>query len=214
MRQGEFLMDMQRGRKPQLTFAIYEGNAPVRRAEVNGDIVKIGNDPKSHLRLAGDVARMHALVEVAATGEMTLIDLGSEPGTLVNGMRVNKCKLSIGDAVKIGSTKFVLETFAYNESASPFAEALPQGVVSPFSPFANAPAIESVSAASDGYAMIKNGPSPSDEEVESHVSAVEVKIAWDTNVLHVAHLSPARSFIRSAQRVCRWSSFAMERHAS
>jgi hypothetical protein len=45
------------------------------------------------------------------------------------------------------------------------------------------------------YSMVKSGPDVSPDEVEvAHVSAIEVMILWDSNVLHVSHLTPPRSF--------------------
>lgn len=96
--------------KAVLTFAIYQGDALLRRETVTQDIVKVGKDPRSHLRVDDEAAsRMHAVVEVAGPDDVTLIDLGNEPGTLVNGARVNKCKLHVGDQVQIGGTRLVLE---------------------------------------------------------------------------------------------------------
>lgn len=45
------------------------------------------------------------------------------------------------------------------------------------------------------YEMLKSGPSPTSDEVETMAAAVEVMISWGGNVLHVSHLSPPRSFI-------------------
>ncbi len=96
--------------KAVLTFGVYQGEELVRRETVTQDIVKVGKDPKSHLRVDDEAAsRMHAVVEVASPEDITLIDLGNEPGTLVNGARVNKCKLHVGDQVQIGGTRLVLE---------------------------------------------------------------------------------------------------------
>jgi len=45
------------------------------------------------------------------------------------------------------------------------------------------------------YSMVKNGPDVSAGEVENpHVAALEVTVLWDSNVLHVSHLTPLRSF--------------------
>jgi hypothetical protein len=45
------------------------------------------------------------------------------------------------------------------------------------------------------YSMLKSGPDVNPDEVEiAHVSTVEVMIMWDSNVLHVSHLTPPRSF--------------------
>ena len=43
--------------------------------------------------------------------------------------------------------------------------------------------------------MVKSGPDVNPDEVEvAHLSAIEVMIMWDSNVLHVSHLTPPRSF--------------------
>src|SRR6187455_3150204 len=96
--------------KAVLTFALYQGDAFERRETVTQDIVKVGKDPKSHLRVDDELAsRMHAVIEVASPEDITLIDLGNEPGTMVNGARVNKVKIHVNDQVQIGGTKLVLE---------------------------------------------------------------------------------------------------------
>src|ERR1043165_6606095 len=97
--------------KAVLTFAIYQGDAFQRHETVTQDIVKVGKDPKSHLRVDDEYAtRMHAVIEVAGPDDITLIDLGNEPGTMVNGARVNKCKLHVGDQIQIGSPRIILES--------------------------------------------------------------------------------------------------------
>jgi pSer/pThr/pTyr-binding forkhead associated (FHA) protein len=103
-------MDSQGKAKVALTFALYQGEQLIRRETIVQDIVKVGKDPRSHLRVDDELAsRMHAVIEVASPGDITLIDLGNEPGTLVNGQRVNKCKIRPGDQVQIGSTLIQLE---------------------------------------------------------------------------------------------------------
>jgi len=101
----------QAGMKVTLTFALYQGDQLVRRESITQDIVKVGKDPKSHLRIDDDLAsRMHAVIEVASTDDITLIDLGNEPGTVVNGAQVNKCKIRPGDQIQVGGTLIVLES--------------------------------------------------------------------------------------------------------
>src|ERR1041384_305604 len=101
---------MQGKAKVALTFSLYQNEALVRRETVTQDIVKVGKDPKSHLRVDDELAsRMHAVIEVASPDDITLIDLGNEPGTIVNGARINKCKIQPGDQIQIGSTLLVLE---------------------------------------------------------------------------------------------------------
>ncbi len=93
-----------------LTFAVYRGSALQRRATTHSEIVKLGRDPASHLRIEDDgAARMHAVIEAAGPDNITLIDLGNDAGTLVNGARVDKTTLHIGDRITIGDTELVLE---------------------------------------------------------------------------------------------------------
>ncbi len=143
-------MEGQGKMKCTLTFALYRGDQFVRRESVTQDIVKVGKDPKSHLRIDDDLAsRMHAVIEVASEDDITLIDLGNEPGTMVNGARVNKCKVHPGDQIQIGDTLVVLENAdpaAAVEAApvvaavpAPPVAAAPQAPVEPANPFAGAP---------------------------------------------------------------------------
>src|SRR5690606_1906359 len=105
--------------KVALTFALYQGDQLVRRETVAQDIVKVGKDPRSHLRVDDDLAsRMHAVIEVASPTDITLIDLGNEPGTMVNGQRVNKCKIRPGDQIQIGSTMVHLESADFAASST------------------------------------------------------------------------------------------------
>lgn len=267
-------MEAQGKAKAQLTFALYQGEQLVRRETIAQDIVKVGKDPRSHLRIDDDLAsRMHAVIEVGSPSDVTLIDLGNEPGTLVNGQRVNKCKINPGDRVQIGGTVVVLEQCVdaatapsippaqptapggmvpgsvppgsvppgsvpsgYDAvsvhpsqpppgsvpppvpgsvpppnpfaaagvappnpfaGANPFAAgAVPQPGANPFAPGVPAPTDVDPNAppGSYTYTMIKSGPDVHPEEVESHLAAVEVMIMWGTNVLHVQHLTPPRSF--------------------
>src|SRR5664279_2534072 len=126
--------------KAVLTFALYQGDVLQRRETVTQDIVKVGKDPKSHLRVDDEQAsRMHAVIEVAGPEDITLIDLGNEPGTMVNGARVNKCKLHVGDQIQVGQTYIVLES-ADAAGAEAVAAHAPHGYASSApNPFATAP---------------------------------------------------------------------------
>ncbi len=224
--------------KAVLTFALYQYDALQRRETVTQDIVKVGKDPKSHLRVDDEMAsRMHAVIEVAGPEDITLIDLGNEPGTMVNGARVNKCKLHVGDQIQVGETKIVLESAEgadaqlrggasapYAAPPNPFAAAPSAGYAQqaafapqqqafapaqaafapPPNPFAAAPSAyghghmgvpDDAPPGTYTYTMVKSGPDVSPDEVElPFVQAVEVMVLWGTNVLHVSHLTPPRSF--------------------
>ncbi|MCS6899615.1 MAG: AgmX/PglI C-terminal domain-containing protein [Myxococcales bacterium] len=135
--------------KVSLSFAIYQGGALVRKETITQDIVKVGKDPKSHLRIDDELAsRMHAVIEVANLDDITLIDLGNEPGTKVNGANINKCKIKAGDRIEIGGTTIMLESAVPATTVAPAAVSAPVAAasVNPFgggssNPFGNAPAI-------------------------------------------------------------------------
>src|SRR5271166_1286888 len=131
-------MDSQGKAKVALTFALYQGDQLVRRDTIAQDIVKVGKDPRSHLRVDDELAsRMHAVIEVASPTDITLIDLGNEPGTLVNGQRVNKCKIRPGDQIQIGSTLIHLESAEMG--AQNVAPAAPAPAAPPPAPVIAAP---------------------------------------------------------------------------
>ena len=71
---------------------------------------------------------MHAVIEVASPDDITLIDLGNEPGTIVNGARVNKVKIHPGDRIQIGAHPIVLERAEFAAVASP---PMPAGIAPP-----------------------------------------------------------------------------------
>jgi hypothetical protein len=251
------MMDSQSKPKVALTFALYQGEQLIRRDTIAQDIVKVGKDPRSHLRVDDELAsRMHAVIEVASPADITLIDLGNEPGTVVNGQRVNKCKIRPGDQIQIGSTLIHLERaevasgaipqaplsqppvampaampaampmaaagaglgvaavvqgnpFAVSGAANPFAASAPVPGANPFAsanPFAGAAGQAAPYAgvvdvdpnAPPGtytYTMLRSGPDVNPDEVEvPHLASIEVMILWDSNVLHVDHLTPPRSY--------------------
>src|SRR5580692_7886873 len=124
------MMESQGKPKVALTFALYQGEQLIRRDTIAQDIVKVGKDPRSHLRVDDELAsRMHAVIEVASPADITLIDLGNEPGTLVNGQRVNKCKIRPGDQIQIGSTLIHLEQAEFATAAAPTVASVPPGPV-------------------------------------------------------------------------------------
>jgi hypothetical protein len=147
--------------KAVVTFATYQGGQLISRDSVTHDIVKVGRDPKSHLRVDDPAAsRMHAVIEVASPAEITLIDLGNDPGTYVNGERINKCRLRVGDRIDIGNTQLILENVEA-DGAGRFesrraAEQVPAYAASDTGQFAGAAAGYG-SAATGGYPSLQSG---------------------------------------------------------
>src|SRR5262249_29569051 len=106
---------MSDGKVPKLplTFKIYKGDQLLRTETLTLPVIKIGKLSSSHLRIDDElVSRMHAVIEVTGTGEITIIDLGSTKGTIVNGQKVNKATLQNGDTIVLGDTRIELSVGA------------------------------------------------------------------------------------------------------
>ncbi len=53
------------------------------------------------------ISRVHCRVEVNASGDLDVTDLGSTNGTFVNGTRVTTARLVPGDRVKVGRVELI-----------------------------------------------------------------------------------------------------------
>ncbi|MBL9009169.1 MAG: AgmX/PglI C-terminal domain-containing protein [Myxococcales bacterium] len=92
-----------------LSFEVYKGEQLLQKTTLSQDIIKVGKLSSSHLRIEDEsVSRMHAVIEITAPGEISIIDLGSVRGTMVNGQRVNKAKLKSGDEIVLGDIRLVV----------------------------------------------------------------------------------------------------------
>lgn len=68
--------------------------------------VTIGRGTDADLRINDPgISRRHARIEVGSDGELTIEDLGSTNGIIVNGQRVRHATLGPGTRVEIGSTR-------------------------------------------------------------------------------------------------------------
>jgi pSer/pThr/pTyr-binding forkhead associated (FHA) protein len=85
--------------------------APYDRYQIDSTEIFIGRDPKKCQIVLDDpeVSTVHAVLRKTQI-DVTLEDLNSSNGTILNGERINKAHLSTGDEFVIGSTSFTLET--------------------------------------------------------------------------------------------------------
>jgi hypothetical protein len=244
--------------KAVLTFTITSASGESRTETLSQDIIKVGKDPASHLVVADELAsRMHAIIEVGSPSEVSIIDLGNEPATQVNGAPISKSALKAGDILLVGGTQLRLDKvepvgaeaqpapiapaaassnpFAAGAapSSNPFAApgsapaasnpfAAPAAASNPFAAPGGAPAASNPFAAAAApsnpfgapaapaahgqvpddapagsytFEMLQSGPDVSPDDVElANVPAVEVMVGWESNILHVSHLTPPRNF--------------------
>lgn len=207
-----------------ITLHIYQGEQLLRAETFTQDAIKIGKLESSHLRIDDpNVSRMHCVIETSESGEVSVIDLGSASGTLLNGERVSKARLSSGDQLQFGGTVVVVEIGAVEARAAvPVAMAAAGGgaavaasgaarqVVAhrvPSGPIrsqrAAAPRAVSPLAAEAAadygeavtYQLVPTSGPVTPSDVDSAEMAVEVVVMWgELSILSVQHLSPPRAF--------------------
>ncbi|MCC6995588.1 MAG: FHA domain-containing protein [Deltaproteobacteria bacterium] len=92
-----------------MTFALLRKGVHVSDEQFTQTVVKLGRLTSSHIVLEDEQAgRMHALIEIEASGSIFMNDLASELGTLVNGTRTMRQQLKDGDTISIADTQLVL----------------------------------------------------------------------------------------------------------
>ena len=95
---------------PKLAFTLsVQEPRPARTTTVEGRALKIGRSPRADVTVDDPtVSPLHAAIEASSTEELTIVDLESDNGTLVNGERITRAKISPGDHIQIGTTQIVL----------------------------------------------------------------------------------------------------------
>jgi TonB family protein len=190
--------------KIPFTFKIFRGDQLEReetlQSEVPG-VVKIGKLESSHLRIEDEnVSRMHAVIEISDPTEINIIDLGSANGTVVNGQKVSKAKVSDGDELTLGDTRVVVaigapveEAAAVPVAAAPAAGvpgvpglAPPGGVVAPPGMGVVAPPGMGQPAAPAAQAFAPTHDPTLDRQDGSR--AIEVTAMFEETVVEVRHL--------------------------
>jgi hypothetical protein len=81
-----------------------------RRYVLDGPVAVIGRSREADCVLADpNVSRQHAELRRGSTGDWQIVDLGSTNGIKVNGRQVDRSRLSPGDEVSLGTTRFVFD---------------------------------------------------------------------------------------------------------
>jgi hypothetical protein len=97
---------------PMARLRVLDPTGADRGIVLDGGVVTIGRGPENTVVL-GDrrVSRHHARLH-ARQGTLVLVDLGSSNGTLVNGVPIQEVALGIGDEIRIGDTRLLVEPLA------------------------------------------------------------------------------------------------------
>lgn len=88
-----------------LTFSVREPDRAPYEVSVQQRVIKLGRLRSSHVLLEDPrVSRIHAVIEVSSIDDVSVIDLGTTEGTLLNSSRVRKQRLASGDTLQLGGT--------------------------------------------------------------------------------------------------------------
>lgn len=89
---------------------LYRGEKLVEAMLLNQPVIKVGTLSSSGLKLdwGKKVSRMHAVMEVNAPDDISVIDLGSRDGTFLNDTKINKARVNIGDELRFGDVRVVV----------------------------------------------------------------------------------------------------------
>ncbi len=92
-----------------ITLQVFRGEELLRSESFSRDIIKIGRLASAHLCLDDErVSRIHSVIEVAADGSVSIIDMGSAEGTFVNGKKISRGALRVGDEIAIGGLRIMV----------------------------------------------------------------------------------------------------------
>ncbi len=81
-----------------------------RRYVLDGPVAVVGRSRDCDCVLSDpNVSRRHAELRRGSTGDWQIVDLGSTNGIKVNGRRVDRSRLSPGDEVTLGTTRFIFD---------------------------------------------------------------------------------------------------------
>src|SRR3954468_21347692 len=115
------------------TLKVTAGNATGQDIPLEQELV-IGRSTPGIGSLGGDseISRVHARVDHAPSGQLTVEDLGSTNVTFVNGNRISApTPLRPGDELRVGQTTLGVEAGAAGEGATAVGQPIPPAVAAP-----------------------------------------------------------------------------------
>lgn len=172
---------MAQANKVLLSFSIDIGGQQIRPEPFDQEMVTIGKGSAAVLQIEDpSMADLHCAVQVGDDGVITLLDLGSEAGTFLNGARINNSPIKDGDEIRAGGTKlkFGLESKAAAPAPVAAVVAAPAPVVVDDS-LADPKQVIDV--------MVRGGTEPAPG---AGPKVLEVSAIWFNAVMNVRHFTP------------------------
>ncbi|HCP44703.1 MAG TPA: hypothetical protein DIU15_01515 [Deltaproteobacteria bacterium] len=178
----------QQDKAPTLSFSITVDGQNAGTQEFEQEMVTIGKGAAAVLQISDDgLADLHAAVQLADDGTITLLDLGSESGTLLNGESINNSPIKDGDEIKLSKTVIKLsipdieQEEDTDEAEAPIAAELSEEEAE----------LEIGEAEDVMDFVLRSGTADSDLGIQRKAPKIlEVAEIWSGTVLNVRHFGP------------------------
>ena len=102
-----------------LILSVFRDGQLLAQRDFGTGIIKIGKNAAAHLVIDDErLGNVHTVLQVSERGTMTVVDMGSPAGTFVNGRRVTKSFVKVGDEIGLGDAVQVKITSTATSSVS------------------------------------------------------------------------------------------------
>ena len=174
-----------------LAFSISVDGQEAGTQEFEDEMVTIGKGAAAVLQINDpDLADLHAAVQLADDGSVTLLDLGSEGGTLLNGEKINNSPVKDGDEIRLGKSAIRLGLIRPQPEEEEDEAAVTEqvGAAAPL-PMDHHEAEEEIAEAENVIDFIlRSGTAESDLGIDRKAPPVlEVAEIWSGTVMNVRH---------------------------
>lgn len=176
-----------------ITFEVFRAGVVVGKEIVAEPFIVLGRDGAAHLWIDEPaLSASHVMIESNAS-EVGLVSLGAE--TFVNGRAVGRCLLCSGDELRVGQTTMRI---AFGEPVE-FVAKRAAAVVREEDAIVTTHYRETArggAQVTDELHLLEARSTTADDELEPHDSSVvELSIAWNDGLVHVAHVERDESFV-------------------
>ncbi len=174
-----------------LAFTISVGGQNAGTQEFDQEMVTIGKGQAAVLQISDpDLADLHAAVQLGDDGTVTLLDLGSEAGTLLNGERINNSPVKDGDEIRLGQTVIKLGLVRPEVAQEEPTDDGVGPVAAEHDPHEHSADEEIADAESVMDFILRSGTAESDLGIDRAAPKVlEVAEIWSGTVMNVRHYS-------------------------
>ena len=178
-----------------LAFSITVGDQDCGTQEFEQEMVTIGKGAAAVLQIEDPaLADLHAAVQLGDDDSVTLLDLGSESGTLLNGEAINNEAVKDGDEIRLGNTLLVLglrrpsEEVADEETDEVDTDDVTEAAAAAMAAHAEEAADELHEAEDVMEFVLRSGKSDSDLSIDRRAPRIlEIAEIWSGTVMNVRH---------------------------